>query len=474
MQPSASRGQRREGTVHASSFMSPKAGCEAVARPEKSVPNELSPVGELATKLRGGRTARGFSYAMLSERTRLYSAATLQRAASGTVVPKREVVRAFAHVCGLDVEELDRLWLVAYRQSQGDRTSRSSQEQAPSPHLVRDLPHLGVALGELRQSCGAPPYRVMEKRAVSAGLELSRSTACRISTGRQHPTSVACLEAYLVGCGLPVQRRAVWLEAWLRTTQQAELARSAVLHEKQQLESLVANTPGGEVSQGAAVRLLRKADLDPMERYRGFDAPWTVECVRCGANFRIRLSDVILQRTGCADCPQISARVRDAWADLLDNSSDALSGEVVDALRECTVLQARLLRDLLNIPVYAANRDAAATLQVADWHPAFHAALRRHIQRRFHMDVLVIHGYDKEASRIGMRQRRLAKNAGVLKATLEMPPAPAASEETSAAARQGTAAACLVQDAAAARPVRDPHLPSIGRRLPPAPTNSGV
>lgn len=176
------------GTVHASSFMSPEAGCEAVARPEKPVPNELSPVGKLAAKLRSGRTSRGFSYVALSERTRLYSAATLQRAASGAVVPKREVVRAFAHACGLDVDELDRLWLDAYRGNQRGQEDRRSGAQAPLPHLIRDLPHLGAALGELRQWSGAPPYRVMEKRARSAGLELSRSTAFRISAGRQSPS----------------------------------------------------------------------------------------------------------------------------------------------------------------------------------------------------------------------------------------------------------------------------------------------
>ncbi|MEU4088953.1 helix-turn-helix domain-containing protein [Streptomyces aureus] len=450
-----------------------------MARPEKKIPNAVSPLGELATKLRSGRTSCGLSYAVLSGRTRLYSAATLQRAASGTVVPKREVVRAFAHACGLDVDELDRLWLNAYRCREGTPRPRCGAAQPRAPHLISNLPELGAALGELRQTSGAPAYRMMEKRAASAGLELSRNTAYRISTGKQSPNSVACLEAFLVGCALPPQRHAVWLEAWLRVTRQADLARAAVVRETQQLEAVVANSPGGEVTQDTALRLLRKADLDSLERYRGFDTPWTVECVRCAAIFRVRLSDVILQRTGCTDCPEINERVRDAWADVLDNKTGTLGPDVVKALDSCTLLQARLLRNQLNVPVYAADRETAVILQSDTWHVALDAALRNHVQRRFVLDVLVVHGYEpNSASRTGNRQRRLVKAAGLTAEPVDGPveavSEPAAEDRQAAHRRDNARPRFLDGQTTRPRPYSGapPHRGTRG--LPPAPTNSGV
>lgn len=391
-------------------------------------------------------------------------------------MPKLEVARAFAHVCGLDVDEIDRLWLDAYR---GRQSSRNGGTQAPSPHLIRDLPDLSAALGELRQSSGAPPCRLMEKRALAAGMELSRSTAYRISVRQQIPGSIACLEAYLVGCGLAPRRRAVWLEAWVRAKQQADSARSAVLRETEQLEAVVANGPGGEVSQETAVRLLRKADLDALERYRGFDVPWTVECMRCAATFRVRLSDVVLQRATCVDCPEINDRVRDAWAELLENRSGALDGDEVDALRASTMLQARLQRDHLNIPVFAPDSETAMALQSATWHPALEAALRHHIQRRFSLDVLVVHGYDvKHSARNGSRQRRLAVAAGVMEGPVDGPPAdtsPAREAATPSRPEPARPASQDEQSAPAMTPPTDaPRASPRNRLLPPAPTNSGA
>lgn len=390
-----------------------------MGRPEKPLPDPQSPVGKLAVALRSGRRLRGLSYVDLSKRTPRYSAATLQRAASGTVVPKREVARAFAHACGLDLDEIDQMWLDAYRARQG---GHSTGARAPSPHLIRDLPDLSAALGELRRACGAPSYRVMQRRARAAGLELSRSTAYRISVRQQIPGSVACLEAFLVACGLPPRRRAVWLAAWLRATQHADGARLASLRETQQLEAVVADRPSGEVSQETAMRLLRKADFDALERYRGFDAPWTVECIRCAATLRVRLSDVVLQRTTCMECPEINRRVHKAWADLLANPDGALGRQEVRALRAATVLQARLQRSQLDVPVFVADKETGVVLQSSAWHPALEAALRRHIRRRFHLAVLLVYDYDTMPShRNGNRQRRLAKAAGVVDGPIEGP-----------------------------------------------------
>ncbi|MER8012498.1 helix-turn-helix transcriptional regulator [Streptomyces sp. NPDC094149] len=388
-----------------------------MARPEKPVPNPVSPVGKLANALRDGRRSSGLSYATLAARTRDYSAATLQRAASGIVVPKRDVVRAFAHACSLDVDEIDRLWLDAFRMRQPGDTSGAP---APLPHLIGNTSDLCAALGELRHASGAPSYQTMQRRAKAASMELSRSTAYRISVGQQAPASVESLEAFLIGCGLQPRLHAVWRAAWIRATEHAESIRLASLRELQQVEAVVADNSSGEVSQEAAMRLLRKADFDALERYRGFDTPWTVECIRCAATLRVRLSDVILQRTTCMECPEINERVRKAWADLLANPSGALSRQEVRALRAATVLQARLHRKQLDVPVFVADKETGAVLQSSAWHPALEAALRRHIRRRFHLTVLLVYDYDTMPTyRNGNRQRRLAKAAGVVDGPIE-------------------------------------------------------
>ncbi|MFJ4683762.1 helix-turn-helix domain-containing protein [Streptomyces sp. NPDC088789] len=390
-----------------------------MARPEKPIPDSLNPVGKLALALRRGRHLRGLSYAELSKRTRDYSAATLQRAASGVVVPKLDVARAFAHACRLDIGEIDRLWLDAYLGRKGRRTGAS----APQPHLIRNVPDLCAALGELRFTSGAPSYRVMQHRARAAGLELSRSTANRISERRQSPGSMNRLKAFLVGCGLPERRHSVWIEAWLRAQQQADHHRWASMREAAHLEAVVADSPGREVSQETAQRLLRKAGFDPVERYRRFEAPWTVECLQCAATFRVRMSDVVTGRATCRVCPVMSERVREAWDDLLANRAGDLGRQEVRALRASTMLEPRLQRNQLDVPVFVADRKARAVLRSTTWHPVLDDALRNRLKRAFTLDVLLISDEDMLVShRNGHRQRRLAKAAGLVEGMDEGPP----------------------------------------------------
>ncbi|MBX4174439.1 helix-turn-helix domain-containing protein [Streptomyces geysiriensis] len=396
-----------------------------MGRPEKPIPDPVSPLGKLAVALRNGRRQAGFSYAVLSERTRTVSPGTLQRAASGAVLPRLEVATAFAGACGLDVAEVTRLWHAAYQRSLGGRVAGRTREPEPRPDLVENLRGLCAALEELRQANGAPSFRMMERRARAAGKELSRSTAFRISRGTA-PSSTDCLEAFLVACQVPPRGRTVWFDAWLRAQRQAVRARQDAVgrEELKQFEAVVADTSRGQVSQETAVRMLRKAGFDAMERYRRFDAPWTVECMQCGARFRIRLSDVVLMRATCPDCPKLTEHVREAWAELLTNPSGLLSRQLVRALRAATVLPARLQRDHLDVPVFVADPTTLRTLQSATWHPTLEDALRRHIRRPFYLDVLLVHDYDTmPAVRTGQRHRRLAKAAGLVDSPLESSPA---------------------------------------------------
>jgi transcriptional regulator with XRE-family HTH domain len=421
----------------------------------------------------------GLTYAALAKQTRVYSAATLQRAASGTVVPKREVARAFAHVCGLDVDEIDQLWSEAYR---ARPRGRPAGAQAPSPHLVRDLPDLSAALQGLHQACGAPSYRSMQDRARKADMDLSRSTAYRISVRRQIPGSAACLQAFLVGCGLPSKGHAVWLEAWARARQHTDSVRRKTLRESKQLETVVADGPTGEVSHEVAVRLLLRAGFDALERYRSFDAPWTVECVRCAATLRVRLSDIVLQRAACKDCPVVIERVHKAWADLLRNPSGSLNVQVMRALRSCTLLQARLQRNQLDVHVFVPDNPTGTILQPSNWQAEFRTAIEDRIRRQFQLDVLLVYGHNTPAShhRNGQRHRRLAAAAGLVQGPLEMhhrsAPGPvpdkSASNTGSAASSHGTNG--RNGEDPAADLLASLMLAASTAKSPPAPTNSGV
>ncbi|MER5996074.1 hypothetical protein [Streptomyces viridosporus] len=395
-----------------------------MGRPEKPIPDPVSPLGILAVSLRNGRRDAGFSYAVLSERTRSISPGTLQRAASGAVLPKLEVAQAYACACGMDVAEVTRLWHAAYQGSLGGRPTGRARKPEPRPDLVHDLSGLCAALEELRQANGAPSFRMMERRARDAGKDLSRSTAFRISRGTA-PASTDGLEAFLVACRVPPRDRTVWYDAWLRAQRQAVRARQdGDGHEDlKQIEAVVADTSRGQVSQETAVRMLRKAGFDAMERYRRFDAPWTVECLQCAATLRIRLSDVVLARASCPDCPKLTEHVREAWAELLTNPSGLLSRQLVRALRAVTVLPARLQRDHLDVPVFVADRTTLRILQSSAWHDALEDVLRRHIRRPFYLDVLLVHDFDTmPAPRNGHRHRRLAKAAGLVDSPLESAP----------------------------------------------------
>ncbi|MEU3855684.1 helix-turn-helix transcriptional regulator [Streptomyces sp. NPDC029554] len=407
-----------------------------MGRPEKPIPDPVSPLGTLAVALRIGRRSAGLSYAELAERTRSVSPGTLQRAASGAVLPRRDVAQAFARACGMDVDDITRLWHAAYRGSLGGRSAGRSREAEPRPDLVQDMHGLCTALKVLRQANGAPSFRMMERRARATGRDLSRSTASRIVTGKQEPASTDCLEAFLVACQVAPRDRTVWFDAWLRVQRHAASARQDADRRREelaQLESVVADTSRGQVSQQAAVRMLRRAGFDAQERYRHFDAPWSVECVQCGSTFRLRLSDVVLTRATCPDCPKLNEHVREAWAELLTNPSGSLSRQLMRALRAATVLPARLQRDHLDVPVFVADRTTLRTLLSPAWHPALEEALRRHIRRPFYLDVLLVHDYDTmPASRNGNRHLRLAKGAGLVDSPLEISPPVKRRDATSA------------------------------------------
>ncbi len=92
--------------------------------------------------------------------------------------------------------------------------------------------------------------------------------------------------------------------------------------------------------------------------------------------------------------PQTHRTRSEAWAELLTNRSGLLSRRLVRALRTGTVLPARLQRNHLDVPVSVADLTTLRTLQSPAWHPALEKVLRRHVQRPFYLDVLLVFDYD--------------------------------------------------------------------------------
>lgn len=293
-----------------------------MARPEKPLLDGKGELAAFAEHLRQGRRRKGLTYKALAGRAGDYSATTLQRAVSGERLPRREVARAYAHACGLDIDHVDRLWEAAYRQKQ--RAARGSPLPAGlPPHLVHSLADLSTALVALHATHGGPTIRLMHRRARQHSGEctpLSISTLHRILRRLAVPASADGLHAFLIGCEVPLQQRLLWEQAAARARRNhrtaAARARQAVTH----LEARFAQDETRRLTPERAAQLLRTAGFQPAESYRAFAAPWTVRCLACQAVQRVRLSDAAQGQSRCSVC------LSDSSGTVSDRMEHALSG----------------------------------------------------------------------------------------------------------------------------------------------------
>ncbi|WP_158816235.1 helix-turn-helix domain-containing protein [Streptomyces bicolor] len=263
----------------------------------------------MAKHLRDGRGSKGMTYNDLASRAGDYSATTLQRAASGERLPRREVARAYAHACGLDIDHVDRLWEAAYREKQRSARGEPLPMGLP-PHLVHSLADLSTALVALHATHGAPTIRLMHKRARQHAAEctaLSTSTLQRILRRRAVPTSKGGLHAFLIGCEVPLQQRYLWEQAAARARRNRGAAAARAHQAMANLEAQFAEDATRRLTPDRATHLLRAAGFHPAEPYRGFTAPWTVRCVACQGVQRIRLSDTAQGQRRCPVCPSRKA-----------------------------------------------------------------------------------------------------------------------------------------------------------------------
>ncbi|MFJ2753680.1 helix-turn-helix domain-containing protein [Streptomyces sp. NPDC087297] len=185
-----------------------------MGRPELPVDHAVPARGELATALRGLRTASGLTYDEMAAQTGI-SPATLKRAASGRIVAAWETVTALVAVCGDPDGAVGHLWQKARIAERG----RLAQLRRPgSPELITTRGALSEALEYFYERAGGLPLRRLQALAGGPHL-LAVSSAARIVNREALPASRQQCAAFLTACGIGPRLVERWAEAFDRITE---------------------------------------------------------------------------------------------------------------------------------------------------------------------------------------------------------------------------------------------------------------
>ncbi|MEV6535937.1 helix-turn-helix transcriptional regulator [Streptomyces sp. NPDC051639] len=237
-----------------------------MCRPEKPITTSNSALRDLQEWLREQRARTGQGYRTLSVRAGCH-ATTLQRAASGTSVPKLQTVLHYARACDASPDEARHLWKRA-RCEESRLARRGRGQPAPRKELIRDFADLGAALVDLYEVAGSPTLRTMEQRAGGFGA-LPRSTAHRIVNRQTIPHNLPQFQAYLRACEVPEvdwpHWEAAWTRAWRHEKQDDFLSLGSLGITEVEVRSPLFDTPETIRRQTAA--LMEKARLtEDLER----------------------------------------------------------------------------------------------------------------------------------------------------------------------------------------------------------------
>ncbi|MFK0025688.1 helix-turn-helix domain-containing protein [Streptomyces sp. NPDC090798] len=181
------------------------------------------------------------------EDTTTVSASTLKRAVDARNVPQEHVVAAFVRACGASAEEQRDAWGL-WQAARAEHRGILAALQAPSVPNIRTPQDLNAALAAAYERAGAPPLRVLQKRATTATTDgtvlLPLTTLWRITRREAQAITWKQCKAFLraLGAAHPYQIR-LWHEAFTRArtpgpsapadgplTQSARLARLATMH----------------------------------------------------------------------------------------------------------------------------------------------------------------------------------------------------------------------------------------------------
>ncbi|MFC4508007.1 MULTISPECIES: helix-turn-helix domain-containing protein [Streptomyces] len=187
---------------------------------------QSAPHYELAQWLRSLRRRSGLTYRQMSQLIEEErgvppgcSAVTLLRADRGNRLPRRQVVEAYAQVCGATRSEARLHW---ERAAQQVDPPPGGGQTLPASHLGRRLAfvyqpaHLLQAMHRVRLDAGQPSLRELQKRARELGAgPLPRSSVADVLAGLRMP-SEDLLITYVRACGQQENLLVLWRHAWAR------------------------------------------------------------------------------------------------------------------------------------------------------------------------------------------------------------------------------------------------------------------
>lgn len=178
--------------------------------------------------------------------------------------------------------------------ARNEHLGRRAPRNVPGVEQIYNYADLGVFLTHLREEHGGPTYRLMERRAEATMNQFGRlphSTAHRIAIRKTRP-SLPQMQAFLIGCGIPVQRHGPLVRAWQRAAAQLQedLAGQARGRNGGEYIRLQADLDmSARVHEQGAIQLVRDMGYTPMEAFQGYTRSWSVRCRSCGYARRIRL-----------------------------------------------------------------------------------------------------------------------------------------------------------------------------------------
>ncbi|MFC9271330.1 hypothetical protein ACFTXJ_26615 [Streptomyces zhihengii] len=189
-----------------------------MGRPEKPVDITVPARAKLAEYLRSRKAAAGMTYQALSDLVHgMPSKATLERGASGTVVPAWDTVRVFVektasteedlHNPGETISRAHQLWVQARRATRAPYYVH----KAPDPTLITTRADLSRSLRDQHVWAGYPSPGEME-RMLGPGL-LPSTTCRRIIKGMALPVDTNQMVSFLMACDVPWFMFSAWTDA---------------------------------------------------------------------------------------------------------------------------------------------------------------------------------------------------------------------------------------------------------------------
>lgn len=188
-----------------------------MGRPEKEIEETTPPYrAQLAAILREQRAATKRTYADLARQSNL-SAATLKRAASGTLVPRFETVVEFCATCRPYLpreqhiavwKETRAAWRMARREERG-----TLKIQSLGVEFVADYRDFSQALTIFWEEKGALPLRTVQKYSQDP-INLPVSSLALILSRKALPQTKRQLAAIIRGCHGSQLEQKKWEAAW--------------------------------------------------------------------------------------------------------------------------------------------------------------------------------------------------------------------------------------------------------------------